>query len=52
VRGRLATLGLARPDEHDEIVLGEILGDLKADSFVGPGDQGNGLVRQREFLSR
>ena len=44
LRGRLAMLEVARPDEHGEAVRREILRDLKTDSFVGPGHQGDGFV--------
>ena len=44
LRGRLPRPEVARPDEHGEAVRREILGDLKTDSFVGPGNQGDGFV--------
>ena len=34
----------ARSDEHGEAVRRQILGDLKTDSTVGPGGQGNWFV--------
>jgi hypothetical protein len=37
-------LEVARSDEHGEAVRRQILGDLKTDSPVGPGDQGNWFV--------
>src|SRR3954452_17515547 len=37
-------LEVARSDEPDEAVRRRILGDLKTDSPVGPGDQGNWFV--------
>ena len=40
----LAALEVARPDQHGEAVRHEILGDLKSDSLIGPGDQGDGFV--------
>ena len=44
LRGRLALLEIARTDEHGEAVRREILCDLKTNSLVGPGDQGDGFV--------
>ena len=41
---------VARPDEHGEAVRREILRDLKTDSFVGPGDQGDGFVLHSNLL--
>src|SRR5258708_29707305 len=43
-RGRLPTLEVARPDKHCEAARREILRYLKTDSFIGPGDQGDGVV--------
>ena len=40
----LAALEIARPDQHSEAVRREILCDLKSDSLIGPGDQGDGFV--------
>ena len=40
----LAALEIARPDQHGEAVRHEILCDLKTDSLIGPGDQGDGFV--------
>jgi hypothetical protein len=37
-------LEVARPDEHGEAMGREILPGLTTDSFVSPGDQGNGFV--------
>jgi hypothetical protein len=37
-------LEVARPDEHGEAVGCEALRDFTTDSFVGPGDQGDGFV--------
>jgi hypothetical protein len=51
LRGRLPFLEIARPDEHGEAVRREILRDLKTDSFVGPGDQGDGFVLHIVILS-
>jgi hypothetical protein len=44
LRGRLPMFEVARPDEHGEAARREILRDLKTDAFVGPGDQGDGVV--------
>ncbi len=44
LRGYLPLLEVARPDEHNEVVRGEILGDLKTDPLIGPGDQGDVFV--------
>src|SRR5262249_11686126 len=52
LRGRLPMLEAARPDEHGEGVPREILRDLKTDSFVGPGDQGDGFVLHHHPPSR
>jgi hypothetical protein len=43
-------LEVARPDEHGEAVRREILRDLKTDSFVGPGDQGDRFVLNSNLL--
>ena len=43
-------LEVARPDEHGEAVRREILRYLKTDSFVGPGDQGDGFVLHSNLL--
>ena len=51
LRGRLAMLEVARPYQHGEAVGREILRDLKTDSFVGPGHQGDGFVLQRNLHS-
>jgi hypothetical protein len=40
----LAALGIARPDQHSEAVCHEILCDLKTDSLIGAGDEGDGFV--------
>jgi hypothetical protein len=40
----LAAYEIARPDQHSEAVAYEILCDLKADSLIGPGYQGDGFV--------
>ena len=40
----LAALEIARPDQHSEAVCHEILCDLKTDSLISPGDQGDGFV--------
>ena len=50
LRGRFPMLEVARPDEHGEAVRREILRDLKTDSFVGPGDQGDGFVLHSNLL--
>jgi hypothetical protein len=50
LRGRLPTLDVARPDKNGEAVRREILRDLKADPFVGPGDQGDGFVLHGSLL--
>ena len=52
LRGRLTIFELARPDEHGEAARREILRDLKTDSFVGPGDQGDGFILHRNLLFR
>ena len=49
-RGRLPMRKAARPDQHGESVRREILCDLKTDSFVSPGDQGDGFVRHSDLL--
>jgi hypothetical protein len=46
----LAPPKIARPDQHDESVCREILGDLKAYSLIRPGDQGDGLVMHDRLL--
>src|SRR5262245_33586147 len=51
LRGSLPTLEIARPDEHGETARREILRYLKTDSFVGPGDQGDGVVMHGYLLS-
>jgi hypothetical protein len=43
-RGAPSMLEVARSDEHGEALRRQILGDLKTDSPVGPGDQGNWFV--------
>ena len=43
---------VSRPDEHGEAVGREVLRDLEADSFVGPGDEGDGLVLHRGLFER
>src|SRR5260370_4228819 len=40
----LAAREIARPDQHSETVCREILCDLKTDSLISPGDQGDGFV--------
>jgi hypothetical protein len=35
---------VARPDQHGEPVADHVLGDLKTDSLISPGDQGDGFV--------
>jgi hypothetical protein len=52
LRGRLALLEVARPDEHGEAVLRQLLCDLQADSLVGSGDQGDGLGFHRASFVR
>jgi hypothetical protein len=42
-RGRFPVLKVVRPHEHDEAVRHQILCDLKTDSFVCPGYQGDRL---------
>jgi hypothetical protein len=39
----LAALEIARPDQHSEGVYREIPCDLKTDSLISPGDQGDGF---------
>lgn len=48
--GCLPILEVARPDKHGEAVCREILRDLKTDSFIGPGDQGDGVVLHSNLL--
>lgn len=48
-RGPPPMLEVARSDEHGEAVRRQILGDLKPDSPVGPGDQGNWFVLQTDL---
>jgi hypothetical protein len=43
----LAALEIARPDQHSEAVCYEILCDLKTDSLISPGDEGDGFVMHR-----
>jgi hypothetical protein len=50
LRGRLPMLEVARPDEHGESVRREVPRDLKTDSFVGPGNQGDGFVLHSNLL--
>jgi hypothetical protein len=38
---------VARPDEHGEAMRREVLRDLKAESPIGPGDEGDALVVHR-----
>jgi hypothetical protein len=40
----LAALEIARPDQHSESVRRELLCDLKTDSLIRPGDQGDAFV--------
>jgi hypothetical protein len=37
----LTTFGISRPDEHRKAVCHKFLGDLKADSLAGSGNEGN-----------
>jgi hypothetical protein len=46
----LAALEIARPDQHSEGVRREILCDLKTDSLISPGDQGDGFVLHSNLL--
>ncbi len=46
----LAALEIARPDQHSEAVRGEILCDLKTDSLIRPGDQGDGFILHSDLL--
>ena len=41
---RLATLEIARPGQHSEAVRHKFLCDLKSDSLIGPGHQGDAPV--------
>jgi hypothetical protein len=40
----LAPLEIAHPDQHKEAMGHKVLGDLKSDSLIGPGDQGDGFI--------
>src|SRR5260370_8108632 len=45
LRGRgIAALEIARPDQYSEAVRHEFLCDLKSDSLIGPGYQGDAFV--------
>jgi hypothetical protein len=46
----LAACEIARPDQHSETVRHEFLCDLKADSLISPGDQGDWFVLHRHLL--
>jgi hypothetical protein len=46
----LAALEIARPDQHSEAVCREILCDLKTDSLISPGDQGDRFVLHSNLL--
>ncbi len=43
-RSLLPILKAARPNEYDEAMCREFFGNLKTDSFVGPGNQGDGFI--------
>ena len=47
----LTALEIARPDQHGEAVRHEFLGDLKSDSLIGSGDQGDAIVVHSDLLS-
>ncbi len=40
----IAVLEIARPEQHSEAVRREILRNLKTDSLISPGDQGDGFA--------
>ena len=46
----LAALEIARADEHRKAVCHELFGDLKADSLIGSGDQGDALFMHGSLL--
>src|SRR5229473_7438755 len=46
----LAAREIARPDQHSEAVCREIHCDLKTDSLISPGDQGDGFVLHSNLL--
>jgi len=48
--GCLPVFEAARPDKHGQTVRREILGDLKADALIGPGDQGDEFVLHNALL--
>jgi hypothetical protein len=47
----LAALEIARPDQHSKAVYHEIFCDLKTDSLISPGDQGDGFVLHSNLLN-
>ena len=53
LRGLIPMLEVARSNQHGEAARREILRNLKADSLVGPGDQGDEFVLHgNSFLRR
>jgi Bacterial regulatory proteins, tetR family len=51
LRRSLAALEIARPDQHSEAMCHEILCDLKTDSLISPGDQGDGRPVQPGIIA-
>ncbi len=51
LRRGLAAFEIARPDKHYKAMRREIFCDLKADSLIGPGDQGDRFFPHRDLLS-
>jgi hypothetical protein len=47
---RGAALGVTRTDENSEAICDEIFGDLKANSLIRTGDEGNGLLMHSLLL--
>jgi hypothetical protein len=50
LRGGLPMFEVARPDEHCEAMCREVLRDLKTDSFITPGDEGDRFVLHSNLL--